>query len=721
LLITNAVNAGISVANYVGHGDVTLWVNTNYTNTDVNTLTNSGKYPFIWSVACVNGDFRNNTCFAEAWLRATNGDEPAGAVAFLASTINQAWAPPMDGQDEMNDLLVESYVDNVKRTMGGISFNGMFHMIDEYGENQGFETADTWTLFGDPSMMIRTKTPASMTVSHQDILNVGQDSFTVSCDVEGALVSLSTVEEGETVTLGTTHVSGGLAVVDMIPFNQPGTMKITVTAFDKVSYQEEVLVIVPDGPYVILNSAIIDDVAGNADGFLNNAETVLLNVALQNVGIETSIAVNAEINSEFAELSLLDNAEYFGDILADEIISANQAYEVSLADGVADQTPIAIDFTITDDNSNEWTAVHNLTVHAPALGVSFVGVDDADGNDNGIMDPGETVVLSFEVENSGHNAANAGNLNLFITENGTCSDPNVAVTSLAVDGTEIINFTVEVDAAAAEGSNMPVSLSYIAGDYAADMAVSLPIGLQYETWESNDFLTYEWENDPSYPWVIVTDEVYAGEHAAKSGNIDHNQSSVLTINLTVTSPGDLSFYKKVSCEQGADWLGYYMWYDYLSFSINGAIEGQWDGEVDWSQEIYSLDQGEYSFVWEYLKDGVAYEGLDAAWIDDILLPPHEKFVMVEQIKAPTDNFSFSIMPNPTAGMTHVEFNLTERTQVKMEIIDMTGRVIETIYQQESPEGNYRVAFDVANLPNGLFVVKLSTGEKTYTEQLVITK
>ncbi|MDA3911766.1 MAG: T9SS type A sorting domain-containing protein [Bacteroidales bacterium] len=570
-------------------------------------------------------------------------------------------------------------------------------------------------------MMIRTKTPATMTISHQDVLNVGQESFTVNCDVDDALISLSTVEGGETVILGTAYASGGSAVVDMIPFTQPGTMRVTVTAFDKVTYQEEVMVIVPDGPYVVLNSVDIDDAAGNNDGFLNNAETVLLDVALENVGVETAVAVNADISSAFAELTLLDDTELFGDILTDETITVNQAYEISLADGVADQTMIAIDYTITDDNTNEWTAVHNLTVHAPELGVSFVSVDDSEGNGNGIMDPGETVVLSFEVENSGHNAASIGNLNLFITENGTCAYANAAVTALAIDGNEITNFMVEVDAAAPEGSSMPVSLTYTAGEYSAEMTANLPIGLQYETWESNDFLSYVWENDPSYPWVIVTDEVYAGEHAAKSGEITHGQSSVLTINLNVTSPGDLSFYKKVSCEEGSDLWGYYNWYDYLAFSVDGTIEGQWDGEVDWSQETISVDVGQHSFVWEYSKDDVEDGGLDAAWVDDILLPSHDNLVMVEQINAPVDEFSFSLMPNPTSGMTHVEFSLTERTDVKMEIVDMTGRVIETVYQQESPEGNYRVAFDVANLPNGLFIVKLTTGETTYIEQLIITK
>ena len=76
--------------------------------TDVNGLVNMGMSPFIWSVACVNGEFHIGTCFAATWLRATGTNGvPTGAIAVLMSTVNQSWSPPMDGQEEMNDILVE--------------------------------------------------------------------------------------------------------------------------------------------------------------------------------------------------------------------------------------------------------------------------------------------------------------------------------------------------------------------------------------------------------------------------------------------------------------------------------------------------------------------------------------------------------------------------------------------------------------------------------------
>ncbi len=154
--LANLINAGAGCMWYCGHGSTTCWANGWYfCNADVDALVNDYKLPFIVSVACVVGDFRNNTCFCEAWLRATNNSNgnPTGAVAHAGSTINQSWNPPMDAQDEVVDLLVSET--GPKRTFGGIFANGLFKMIDING-SAGVSMADTWTCFGDASIQLRT-------------------------------------------------------------------------------------------------------------------------------------------------------------------------------------------------------------------------------------------------------------------------------------------------------------------------------------------------------------------------------------------------------------------------------------------------------------------------------------------------------------------------------------------------------------------------------------
>ncbi|MCK4762518.1 MAG: hypothetical protein KAW12_10010 [Candidatus Aminicenantes bacterium] len=150
--LTNLVNNGAGVMFYCGHGSETAWTcGWNFSTANVNALTNDYKLPFIFSVACVIGDFKNRTCFCESWLRATNNGNPTGAVAHCGSTINQDWEPPMDAQDEMADILTTAG----KRTFGGVFVNGMFKMIDMNGTS-GQNMADTWTCFGDPSLQLRT-------------------------------------------------------------------------------------------------------------------------------------------------------------------------------------------------------------------------------------------------------------------------------------------------------------------------------------------------------------------------------------------------------------------------------------------------------------------------------------------------------------------------------------------------------------------------------------
>jgi PKD repeat protein len=239
--VTTAVNEGASLILYCGHGSMTSWGTTGFSNSNVNALTNQGKLPFIWSVACVNGQFMNGTCFAEAWLRASKNGEPTGAVAFLGSTINQSWNSPMAGEDEMTDILAEAYPDNIKRTFAGISLNGCMEMIDEYG-GDGANMADTWTVFGDPSIMVRTKNPDTLLVSHPTSLPVGATSLLVTCNENDARATL---------TLHNIILATGLISNDTVVLTFPATastndtLLLTVSNYNAIPYQSNILILAP--------------------------------------------------------------------------------------------------------------------------------------------------------------------------------------------------------------------------------------------------------------------------------------------------------------------------------------------------------------------------------------------------------------------------------------------------------------------------------------------
>lgn len=229
--VSTVVNPGVGSIFYCGHGGDTEWVTTGFSTTNATALTNVNKLPFIYSVSCVIGHFNTGTCFCESWMRAKQTSGPAGAIGIFGSTINQSWDPPMQAEDEMADILVESYTSNIKRTYAGIGVNGLFKMNDESAD---YDMTDTWTIFGDPSLMVRTKAPMSMTVTHPANITSGTPSVDVNCTANGAYVAIT---KGNTI-YGTAYVNGGTANVTLnpVPTTVGDTLTVCATAFNYTTY-----------------------------------------------------------------------------------------------------------------------------------------------------------------------------------------------------------------------------------------------------------------------------------------------------------------------------------------------------------------------------------------------------------------------------------------------------------------------------------------------------
>lgn len=243
-VISQHINEGVSIINYCNHGSVTSWGVFSYSNTHVNALTNDYKLPYIISVACLNGQYDNSSpCFAEAWMRATNNSNgnPTGAIGGMFSYISQPWTPPQYGQDEMVDILVESYNNNIRRTMGGVSFNGNMMVLDQ-GANQNAVkgTYNTWILFGDPTLTLRNATPQVMSVTANSTMDITATNFMVNAtDADGALATLTF--NGE--ILGSATIDNGSASITFAATGEEGTATLTVLGYNKKTYVTTVNVI----------------------------------------------------------------------------------------------------------------------------------------------------------------------------------------------------------------------------------------------------------------------------------------------------------------------------------------------------------------------------------------------------------------------------------------------------------------------------------------------
>ena len=395
-IVSDAVNSGATIINYTGHGSNTSWGTSGFSNNNVNNLTNNGKLPFIISVACVNGNFVNTTCFAEAWMRAENNEEPSGAIATLMSTINQSWNPPMRGQDEMNDILTESYSNNIKRTFGGITMNGCMNMNDVYGSG-GDVMTDTWTIFGDPSLEVRTAPPVDLVVSHPSSLFLGATSMNITCDADGAMATLSM--DGE--ILGTVIVSGGSGLIEFDALTQVGTADIVVTSFNAIPYISTVDIVPADGPFVVYANNIINDASGNNNGMMDYNENILLTVGLTNVGADPATSVTAVLSTTSPYIELLNSEAIYGDIPVGDTVSVTDGFEFNVANNIPDAIIAHFTITASDQEGNTWESSFMITGHAPLLEFSGFEIDDSNGNGNGKIEPGENFDFILDIANNG--------------------------------------------------------------------------------------------------------------------------------------------------------------------------------------------------------------------------------------------------------------------------------------------------------------------------------
>lgn len=402
-MVTAALETGTSIINYTGHGSSTSWGSSGFNNGHISSLTNGDMLPIIFSVACVNGVYHSTFCFAEAWMNQEGG----GAVGTVMATINQPWDPPMRGQDYFNDMIVGGYdysahpqqngisTTEGRTTFGAIVFNGLVLMITESPGD--LNTAQTWILFGDPAMQVRTATPADLAYSNNVMLVGAPFETTITKDgspIEGAMVAIS--QNGETISA----LTDGTGFVSIPNDFVPGDVQLVVTAFNSETIYETIQCIPPSGPYVIYNDYELNDVNGNNNGILEYFDgNVLLDFAIKNVGVDVATDVEVTISTSDPYVTITDGTENFGNVAAGEVVTISDAFAFDIAGDVPEGHGITFDVEATGQET--WESMFSIVAYSALLEYDSFEIDDSNGNNNGILDPGETADLVVVIANNG--------------------------------------------------------------------------------------------------------------------------------------------------------------------------------------------------------------------------------------------------------------------------------------------------------------------------------
>ncbi len=699
--IIDHIDNGISFLNYTGHGGHSSLSTGGYDINAVNEQMNNGRYPYLVAVACCVGDFQNDfgagPCLGDAWIRATDNSTglPTGGIGGVFSSILQSWAPPMEGQDEMTNILTENSIYPTKHTIGGVSLMGMASMIDAY-EGGGISMADTWNIFGDPSVVLRTAMPDQLVLNHAPFVSLNAGFLSISCEVEGATVAAS--YDGEILGVGT--VENGVLNLPIEGLSGPITFMLTGTAYNHIPYQSEVEVTVDAGVYIISSLDYLNDALGNDNEMADYSEQISVNLDFANVGLEDSEALSAVVTTTSTDVTMLNgDIPSIPNLTQGTTTIVTDAFSFEVNEYIEDGVNVSFLIEITD-GVDTWYSNANVELHAPKLTVdSNVDFSDvASSSPNGYFDAGETVQVSITIANNG--SADIYNVGHLLSEDSpfVSIDEDALPTAVLSSDDEItLVYDIIADANTPLNHKVNFSFSSSSGSYEDDTAFSLDINLNIEDFEDEDYISEYVSESPS-PWFKDFTTSVSGTSSMRSGDIDDQEQTDMVITIDVIEPGDLIFNAKVSTEET---------YDFLRFYINDFEVGAWSGEIPWSQYAFPLQVGQYALRWSYQKDFSVSTGDDAVWVDDVVFPILADPVSVEEL---VQESSFIVYPNPGNGI----LNLKTDDTFEIEIRDLTGRVLLDFGTTERDS-----QLDCSSLRSGVYILNARNQKKEINQRIII--
>jgi hypothetical protein len=532
------------------------------------------------------------------------------------------------------------------------------------------EVFRTWLIFGDPTLLMRTAVPAQLEVSHNEVVPAGVPSVTISSPVENARI---------TVTYGTDVIAVGNIQNGeyTLTFNQTflpmDTLHVLATAPNYLPYEGFITFIPNEGPYVILGELSMTD---DNVPFVNNRHNNLpeygkrLKVSPQiiNIGNEAASNVRIKISTEDPYIFLNTNEITVPTLAAhDTLVSDNAWFMFTVKNVVPANHNAVIKMEIIRNND---TLVQNKAVklYAPSLAITSLTIDDLEtGNGNHRVDYGETFNCTITIANTGNMPIIGGN---FFMEN-TGDElilPASPIPFQAIDanGTTTVTFAATANSSIQEPTITYIRSSLWVNYFFAERNLPVKIGEITEDWESGDFTHMNWVNNSSKPWTIVTTNPYEGFYCAKSGAINSNSNTRLSIIDTATVNDSISFYYKVSSEEE---------YDKLTFKIDGQTKGEWSGIIGWTRAVFPVEAGAHTYLWIYSKDNWGSAGSDCAYIDAILFPCGKVNYPASVNEFVSDANTLQVWPNPATDYIHVVTGGEEHENT-YRLFDLNGRLLQ---------------------------------------------
>jgi len=742
-------NDGVGFINYTAHGSQTSWSDPSLSQSNINNLTNYGKYFTAIGNCCLTSTYDYGECFGETFLRA----EGKGAVGYIGGSNSTYWDEDYwwgvgfhsSSQIDGNAWPIEStgigaydglFHENGQNenlhyvTNGAIVFAGNLAVM-ESGSSRTTYYWNIYNLMGDPSISTFLGVPGENNVTLPGTVYSSDQTVTVLADA-GSYVGLT--QDGVLMGSGTVGADGSLDV-ELGGVLTPGMpLKAVVMAQSREPHIVEIPVAVP---------AVI---SVTPESFPASTHTGISVSVLENDGVTPKPDVAIWVEWAFGDLTPTMHTDANGEVE----FALNVAYGCELTlhgrESGADYDLFTRTLTVTatdllDPDLTVATQMGLTDVFALNLSSELTGTCGTSGAEVVALLPDGTLLDEDDMDLS-ILPTTGGQITAFIRAQGTnlYSETFDILTTGSIRGR--VNLMGSGDdsgcvvtaqpggvTATTDADGLYHLMGLDAGGYTltavmpgyatAENVVSISEGQHMAEVDFEMPRVYVLDACDA-PSLAIPDDSAAGVSTTINVALDREITSLkLDLNLTHTFIGDLEV--SLTSPQGTT----VMLHDRSGGSEDNII-GTYPDDLDPAQSLDSFLGENMLGNWTlHVSDNAGWDtGTVNEWCLHLGYP--EDVSAVEDAGVPTVLALNGNYPNPFNPLTKISFDLPRATEVRLEVFDIRGRKVSTLVQEPLTAGRHAVVWNGTDqtgrqMASGTYFYRLVADGAVMTDKMLLLK
>jgi hypothetical protein len=136
-----------------------------------------------------------------------------------------------------------------------------------------------------------------------------------------------------------------------------------------------------------------------------------------------------------------------------------------------------------------------------------------------------------------------------------------------------------------------------------------------------------------------------------------------------------------------------------AMSVTGALNMGFNNINLWSDGHYTIGYDRIVLTDDYSKLGISTVGVS-------------KIANKEE---------FKIYPTVSTGDLNINYTNDRISKINISVYSMTGQKVQTLANAQNVSGNYNQRYNVSNLSNGVYILRLTDGDAVYNRKFVVKK